>query len=155
MSTTTSRMPPPHAWRPGQSGNPAGRRPGSTNLKTREIADCAARAGRTPLEVMLENMRWFEQRAAAASETGDVDGEARHRAAAVAVAKDAAPYIHPRLSAIEHSPAQEVDPIAQMTDAERVVRIQSILSRARARADAQQAASAPGASSDINPVIVR
>jgi hypothetical protein len=89
--------------------------------------------------VLLDNMGWFEQRAAAAGEAGDVEAEARHRAAAVAVAKDATPYIHPRLSAIEHSPVPAPNPVSQMTDAERTARILSILSRARARADAQQA----------------
>jgi hypothetical protein len=65
----------------------AGRPPGTANLKTREIADRAAAEGITPLEVILKAMRmkW---------EAGDFDG-------ACAFAKDAAPYMHPRLAAIE------------------------------------------------------
>lgn len=41
---TEGRKPPPHAWKPGQSGNPAGRRPGSG-----EVAKLrAAIAGQLP-----------------------------------------------------------------------------------------------------------
>jgi hypothetical protein len=66
----------------------AGRKPGGKNRKSREIADRAAAEGITPLEVMLHTMR-------AHYEAGDFD-------AASAVAKDAAPYVHPRLAAVEH-----------------------------------------------------
>ena len=65
----------------------AGRKPGSATKRTREIADKAAAEGITPLEVMLEAMR----RKVAAN---DYDGAAQH-------AKDAAPYMHPRLSNVE------------------------------------------------------
>lgn len=65
----------------------AGRKPGSANKKTRAIADKAAAEGITPLEVMLETMRNLYQ-------AGDF-------VAASGVAKDAAPYMHPRLSQIE------------------------------------------------------
>ncbi|MFO7703565.1 MAG: DUF5681 domain-containing protein [Halopseudomonas sp.] len=34
MTIEQKRKAPPHAWRPGQSGNPAGRRPGSRNKAT-------------------------------------------------------------------------------------------------------------------------
>jgi hypothetical protein len=61
----------------------AGRKPGSKTMKTREVADRLAQGGVTPLEVMLSVMR-------------------RHYGAerfdeAVAVARDAAPYVHPRV----------------------------------------------------------
>jgi hypothetical protein len=65
----------------------AGRKPGSANKKTREIADKAAQDGITPLEVMLEAMREFRVK-------GDLEK-------AASVAKDAAPYMHPRLSSVE------------------------------------------------------
>ena len=67
----------------------AGRRRGTLNQKTREIAEEAVRTGLTPLEVMLTAMRVH------------VDSEEWDKASAVA--KDAAPYVHPRLAAIEHS----------------------------------------------------
>jgi hypothetical protein len=67
----------------------SGRKQGSANQKTREIADAAAKDGITPLEVMLKAMR------------NHYDLEQWDDAAAIA--KDAAPYMHPRLAAVEHS----------------------------------------------------
>jgi hypothetical protein len=63
----------------------AGRKPGSTTARTREIADKACSEGLTPLEFMLQVMR---------------DEEA-DRGERLDMAKAAAPYIHPRLSSIE------------------------------------------------------
>lgn len=67
----------------------AGRKKGSATKKTREIADRAAEQGITPLEVMLGAMRDFW-------ESGDKEK-------AAGFAKDAAPYMHPRLTAVEHT----------------------------------------------------
>lgn len=67
----------------------AGRKAGSATKKTREIADKAAASGITPLEVMLEAMLSYRN-------SGELDR-------AASIAKDAAPYVHPRLAAIEHS----------------------------------------------------
>lgn len=64
----------------------AGRKRGGANRKTREIADRAAQDGITPLEVMLAAMR--------AHHAEDRLDEA------AAIAKDAAPYVHPRLGAV-------------------------------------------------------
>lgn len=64
----------------------AGRKPGSATMRTREIADLAIEQWITPLEVMLEAMR--AHRAA-----GRLD-EAAERA------KEAAPYVHPRLQSV-------------------------------------------------------
>lgn len=75
----------------------AGRKAGSATTKTREIADKAASEGVTPLEYMLQVMR---------SEAPDFD-DARalsdHQQMRFEAAKAAAPYIHPRLAAIEHT----------------------------------------------------
>jgi hypothetical protein len=65
----------------------AGRKPGSANVKTREIADRAAKEGKTPLEIMVEAMR----------EAYMVGGAV----AAFAFAKDAAPYMHAKLSSTD------------------------------------------------------
>ena len=67
----------------------AGRPAGSATRRTREIADAAARDGLSPLEVMLRAMREH-----ALADRWDQ---------AAAVAKDAAPYCHPRLAAVEVS----------------------------------------------------
>ena len=65
----------------------AGRKQGAITKKTREIANKASSEGVTPLEFMLQVMR-------------DEDAE---RAERLDMAKAAAPYIHPRLAAVEHS----------------------------------------------------
>jgi hypothetical protein len=74
----------------------AGRKLGSLTKKTREIAEQAAALGIMPLEVQLQTMRalWAE-----ANEGNTLNLEKAERAAAIA--KDAAPYIHPRLASIE------------------------------------------------------
>ncbi len=66
----------------------AGRKLGSSTKKTREIADAAIANGITPLEVMLNAMR-------------KLNDEGQHLSAC-SIAKDAAPYIHPRLASVEH-----------------------------------------------------
>lgn len=71
----------------GGARNGAGRKPGTANTKTREIADKAAAEGITPLEVMLEAMNSFR-------EAGDIEK-------AAGFAKDAAPYIHAKLSSVD------------------------------------------------------
>ena len=107
----------------------AGRKPGAITKRTREIADRALAEGKTPLEIMLDNMRHFQQVAldaeavldglTAAEFTGKVTAEtpedqfkallaqvkktAGFRQMAQECARDASPYIHPRLSNVEHS----------------------------------------------------
>lgn len=65
----------------------AGRPEGAATKRTREIADAAASEGQTPLEYMLAVMRDTSQ------------DDARRLDAA----KSAAPYVHARLSNIQHS----------------------------------------------------
>jgi hypothetical protein len=67
----------------------AGRKPGSLNSKTRAIAEKCADLGATPLEVMVE--AYLKLR-----DEGRLEDAAK-------IAKDAAPYMHPRLSNIELS----------------------------------------------------
>jgi len=71
----------------------AGRKPGSATKRTREIADQAAASGLTPLEVMLRLMRRYWRK-------GQADR-------AAAIAKDAAPYVHPRLSSTDPGKSPE------------------------------------------------
>ena len=95
----------------GRGGKRAGsgRKPGTANIKTREIAEKAIVEGITPLEVMLKAMRSFVE---AAEKMGNgkievVDGNVVTQLTllteASKVAKDAAPYIHPRLAAVDHT----------------------------------------------------
>jgi hypothetical protein len=64
----------------------AGRKKGSATKKTRKVADAVAEGGITPLEVMIDAMRRLHK--------------ARRYTAAAGVAQHAAPYVHPRLSAV-------------------------------------------------------
>ena len=70
-----------------------GRKKGIANKRTREIADAAIAQGLTPLEYMLAVLR---------DET--VEPERRDE-----MAKAAAPYLHPRLAAIEAKLSVAVD----------------------------------------------
>jgi len=74
----------------------AGRKPGSATKRTREIADKAAAEGITPLEYMLQVMR-------ADSKHEDPRVQVAREAMRFEAAKAAAPYMHPRLAATEHS----------------------------------------------------
>lgn len=74
----------------------AGRKKGSLTQKTREIAEQAADAGITPLEYMLQIMR-------APSDHEDPKVQGAREAMRFEAAKAAAPYIHPRLAAVEHT----------------------------------------------------
>ncbi len=67
----------------------AGRKKGSLTAKTRVVAEKAAATGLTPLEVMVKAMR----RHAKANRWDE----------AASIAKDAAPYMHPKLSAVAHT----------------------------------------------------
>jgi hypothetical protein len=74
----------------------AGRKKGSATAKTREIADKAIAEGITPLEYMLEVMR-------RPSDHEDEKIQLAREAMRFEAAKAAAPYMHPRLAAVEHS----------------------------------------------------
>lgn len=86
----------------------AGRPPGRPNNKTvarREFASAAAGQEITPLELMLKRMRFYNSVVDLELEKGkSADRQMIDRALreAAEAAKDAAPYLHPRLSAIAH-----------------------------------------------------
>lgn len=78
----------------------AGRPRGAATRRTRAIADKASAEGLTPLEVMLKAMREH--------------ANAKRWDDAASIAKDAAPYMHPRLASMQHTgrgggPIQTVD----------------------------------------------
>lgn len=105
----------------------AGRKVGALTARTREVAERAIAEGKSPLDVMLENMRHFQQVALDAEATvaglsvEEITGQemspeeqfkfllakvkqaAGLRQMAQDCASGAAPYIHPRLAAVEHS----------------------------------------------------
>ena len=114
----------------------SGRVKGALTVKTRKIAEQATSEGLAPLEVMLQNMRHFQKVAVDAEAilegltadefTGkvsdaspqdqfktllaEVKKAAGFRQMAQECARDAAPYIHSKLSAVTHS-GPEGDPI--------------------------------------------
>lgn len=65
----------------------SGRKQGALSIRARDIAIEAIEAGITPLEVLLQAMR-------KAWDQGDIES-------ATVYAKDAAPYVHPRLASME------------------------------------------------------
>jgi hypothetical protein len=98
----------------------AGRKAGAATKRTREIANQAAAAGKMPLGVMLDNMRYFANMAESAEAAiaelsaakiagmppdeqfkyllAEVKKAAGLRELAQSCARDAASYVHPRLS---------------------------------------------------------
>jgi hypothetical protein len=74
----------------------AGRKPSSLTVKSRAIAEIAMEEGITPLEVLLRAMR------------GYANSQQWDRAAAIA--KDAAPYLHPKLTSVEPPEPPEKEP---------------------------------------------
>ena len=78
----------------------AGRKVGATTKKTREIAEQAVAEGITPLEVMMRAMRKFVENAEKMAGVDEAGSMSLMKEAAD-VAKNAAPYIHPRLAAME------------------------------------------------------
>lgn len=112
----TIKKPDGRARNGGYRAN-GGRKLGAATKKTREIANkVASDDGLTPLEVMVDNMRVAHTRAVrieadALEVPPERKGEAyamladatEARKIAQDAAKDAAPYIHPRLATIEHT----------------------------------------------------
>lgn len=109
----------------------AGRKVGSLATKTRLIAERAAAEGKTPLEVMLSNMRHFDKLAESAERAladlsadaiadlpadkqferllAEVKKAADLRDRAQTCARDAATYVHPRLSSVQHTVTDKRD----------------------------------------------
>jgi hypothetical protein len=87
----------------------AGRKPNVPNRASANRERAAAASGATPLDVMLKSMRLF---LALADESANDKKQFEHYIrAAAAVAKDVAPYIHPRLSTVEQSQAARPEKI--------------------------------------------
>lgn len=105
----------------------AGRRVGALTTRTRKIAEQAAQEGKAPLEVMLDNMRHFQKVALDAeaviesmneeqlTQLGEnheeqfkallskVKAAAGLRQMAHECARDAAPFLHAKLTAVSHT----------------------------------------------------
>jgi len=115
--------PPPAEIAPRTYDELIGRRKaGTPNKVTAACQGAVAATGKTPLDVMLDNMRWADKGAAELltmlTEKGAklpdgfilVRELMRLRELAQRCARDAAPYVHPRLSPVEQG-ADEDKPI--------------------------------------------
>lgn len=91
--------------RPGTGGKRpgAGRKKGSPNKATQARQRKAAASGSMPTDVMLKRMRFHEDKAEEARLAKDEEGMIRHLAMADEAARGAAPYFHPRLTAVQMS----------------------------------------------------
>jgi hypothetical protein len=101
----------------------AGRKPGATVVRSRKIANDLAREGLTPLHVMIDTMRELCQQAANAPTARE---RIEKKLAACAVAKDAAPYIHPRLTSVAAT-VRQVTSVRDLSDTELAALIQSLV----------------------------
>jgi hypothetical protein len=100
----------------------AGRKPGATVVRSRKIANELARDGLTPLQVMIDTMRELCQQAANAPTAAE---RIEKKLAACAVAKDAAPYIHPRLTSVAAT-VRQIRDVHDLSDAELAALIRSL-----------------------------
>jgi hypothetical protein len=101
----------------------AGRPKNAPNRASIERERRVAESGATPLEVMLKSMRLLI--ALADENKNDAKMLEHYTRAAASVAKDAAPYVHPRLSTVEVN--GNVDrPIAHQVDLVGTVDLQSL-----------------------------
>lgn len=121
----------------------AGRKAGALTERTRAVAERALAEGKAPLEVMLDNMRHFQQVALDAEAViesiqeddlkslggtpeeqfkallAKVKQAAGLRVMAHECARDAAAYMHPKLSAVQHTGDKD-NPIQMITRIELV-----------------------------------
>jgi hypothetical protein len=121
----------------------AERKRGTPNKATAARQAAVAASGITPLEVMLDNMRFAHQRAGEllAALLADVEaGEVKERAALIDAfkpiqvlrqtaqecARDAANYVHPKLANIQHGSDPD-NPLNAVTDADRAQVILAVL----------------------------
>jgi hypothetical protein len=87
----------------------AGRKPNVPNRASADRERKVAASGETPLDVLLKSMRIF---LALADESANDKRQYEHYIrAAAAIAKDVAPYIHPRLSTVEQSTATKPEKV--------------------------------------------
>jgi hypothetical protein len=100
----------------------AGRKKGAAEIRTRRIANELAREGLTPLQVLIDTMRELCQQAAEAPTAAE---RIEKKLAACVVAKDAAPYIHPRLAAVAAT-VRQVTSVRDLSDAELLALIGSL-----------------------------
>jgi hypothetical protein len=110
----TSTTAPGGRFQPGQSGNPAGRPPGISDRRSRDVHGRVEALGIDPFEVLLllAGDRWADLHPGE-PEVDEV-GQRRHVPLELRLraAKEAAAFLHPRQKAVEHA-VSEAAPFAQ------------------------------------------
>ena|SRR3990167_1265294 len=117
------------------TGNPPGRPQGSKTFKSAEFARKAAEQFGWPVPVMLAEMSELYAEAQAIRSKKKSSATEKQRARklgreAAAIARDAAPYCHPKLASIQHSGDEDHPLLPPIDDRELARRIALILSRA-------------------------
>lgn len=79
----------------------AGRKPTRSAVRSRAVADRMADEGIMPLEILVTTMREEWSAFRTAQDEKDEERAKKHRATAVAMANDAAPFLHPKLAPID------------------------------------------------------
>ena len=104
----------------------AGRKRGSQTKRTRMLAMTAAKKGLSPIEVLLGAMRllWTQSERAT-----DEELKLKRAMEAASIAKDAAPYIHPRIMSVDQKTRESKPEATRLSDREIARRIAWILMR--------------------------
>lgn len=83
-----------------------GRTKGTLNQRTiqrKEIVDKALEQGVTPVEIMIDNMRWAHGLALKAADAKDEKNEKAYRTLSQQWAEDCANYFFPKMASVEHT----------------------------------------------------
>jgi hypothetical protein len=94
----------------------AGRKKNSPNKASAARAAAVESTGSTPLDVMIESMRYFRG-LAAKYQTSNEAKSVEYLKTSASIAKDAGPYVHSKLSPVDASGGGPRD-LSKLTDAE-------------------------------------
>jgi len=89
-------------FKPGQSGNPNGRPPGSSNTRSLELANKIEKTGLLPVEYLASVYQ----------------DESVSQSLRIAAARAAAPYVHSRLSSVTMDCLVDLRSVEELSDAE-------------------------------------
>ena len=88
---------------PRGGARPGAGKPRGPNRSSRERLERISKTGVTPLDVLIEGMRKHYDAAQEALKVDDKETAAKCFREAKDFAKEAAPYLHPRLQAVQHT----------------------------------------------------
>ncbi len=88
---------------PRGGARPGAGKPRGPNKSSRERLERIAKTGPTPLDVLIHGMREHYKAAEDAAKEDRKDDAAKSLKEAREFAKEAAPYLHPKLAAVQHT----------------------------------------------------